>query len=465
MADKTYNGIQFPNKTSGQGRDADPGFVRLYFKNGNIFVVDENSVDTKLTGVAETDPVFMASAASNVTNTNITNWNTAYGWGNHASAGYLTGVALNNISDVTITSPSNGQVLKYNGTIWVNAADEGGSGGASISISDTAPSSPSAGALWWDSELGKLFIYYSDTDSSQWVEAVPSGFNISSGTGGGGGALGDLTDVTVASVADGDLLRYNGTAGEWQNTNLGLSVTPTLSAVSTQYLSGNATITNWGTYQDPAAFAQLKNSGGTVVVTNDNIAVDGSGNITFTLPGTVGTYTLEVQVQDFGDLASEVGTVNITKAGAAFRYWRIGNFVYSGASHTMVRDFSLFTGSGQTGTEYPPVMTANNAPSPYIASAQGTYTPSTTYDPWTAFNNNLAAGWWNLGTTTSSTDYLQIDLGQLRNILSLSVNINPSYTVTDFTIYASNTGAFSGEEVELITYQNDTAISSVVNIG
>jgi hypothetical protein len=130
MADKTYNGIQFPNKTSGQGRDADPGFMRLYFKNGNIFVVDENSVDTKLTGVAETDPVFMASAASNITNTNISNWNSAFSWGDHAIQGYLTSVALNNVSDVTLTSPSNGQVLKYNGTIWVNAADEGGTGGA-----------------------------------------------------------------------------------------------------------------------------------------------------------------------------------------------------------------------------------------------------------------------------------------------------------------------------------------------
>jgi hypothetical protein len=34
--------------------------------------------------------LFSASAASGITSTNISNWNTAYGWGNHASAGYLT---------------------------------------------------------------------------------------------------------------------------------------------------------------------------------------------------------------------------------------------------------------------------------------------------------------------------------------------------------------------------------------
>lgn len=42
--------------------------------------------------VAETDPVFLASAAAGITGTDITNWNTAFGWGNHASAGYALDV-------------------------------------------------------------------------------------------------------------------------------------------------------------------------------------------------------------------------------------------------------------------------------------------------------------------------------------------------------------------------------------
>lgn len=43
-----------------------------------------------LTSFTETDPVFLASAAAGITTTNISNWNTAYGWGNHGTAGYLT---------------------------------------------------------------------------------------------------------------------------------------------------------------------------------------------------------------------------------------------------------------------------------------------------------------------------------------------------------------------------------------
>ena len=43
-----------------------------------------------LTSFTETDPVFSASAAAGITSTNISNWNTAYGWGDHAAAGYVT---------------------------------------------------------------------------------------------------------------------------------------------------------------------------------------------------------------------------------------------------------------------------------------------------------------------------------------------------------------------------------------
>ena len=38
----------------------------------------------------ETDPVFAASDASGISSSDITNWDTAYGWGNHSTQGYLT---------------------------------------------------------------------------------------------------------------------------------------------------------------------------------------------------------------------------------------------------------------------------------------------------------------------------------------------------------------------------------------
>lgn len=71
--------------------------------------------------------ISLASGYSIPTTANQTNWNTAYGWGNHASAGYATN--LDGLSDVTLTSPTSGQVLKYNGTAWINDTDSTGGGG------------------------------------------------------------------------------------------------------------------------------------------------------------------------------------------------------------------------------------------------------------------------------------------------------------------------------------------------
>ena len=46
----------------------------------------------------------------------------------------------------------------------------GSTGGASTTVSDTAPTSPSAGDFWYNSSTLGLFIYYNDGNSSQWVQ-------------------------------------------------------------------------------------------------------------------------------------------------------------------------------------------------------------------------------------------------------------------------------------------------------
>ncbi len=54
--------------------------------------------------VTETDPIFVASVAASITNTNITNWNTAFGWGDHSTEGYLTSVAIGDVTGFTDNS-------------------------------------------------------------------------------------------------------------------------------------------------------------------------------------------------------------------------------------------------------------------------------------------------------------------------------------------------------------------------
>ena len=110
-------------------------------------------------------------------------YNSARGAWLGASSGGSGGASVT-VSETAPSSPSEGDlwfdpsVLKtfvyYNdGTAnqWVqnNPTGGGGSGGSSVTVSDSAPSSPSAGDLWWDSAGNRMFIYYTDADSSQWV--------------------------------------------------------------------------------------------------------------------------------------------------------------------------------------------------------------------------------------------------------------------------------------------------------
>ena len=60
---------------------------------------------------------------------------------------------------------------RYNNGTWSNVTPSSG-GGASVTISDTPPSA-SAGDLWWESDTGRLKIFYQDVNSSQWVDASP----------------------------------------------------------------------------------------------------------------------------------------------------------------------------------------------------------------------------------------------------------------------------------------------------
>ena len=65
--------------------------------------------------------------------------------------------------------------VKIDGTTITinNGVISGASQGASVSVSDIAPTSPNQGDLWWRSSEGRLKIRYEDGNSNQWVDAFP----------------------------------------------------------------------------------------------------------------------------------------------------------------------------------------------------------------------------------------------------------------------------------------------------
>lgn len=81
------------------------GFVKTSSSDGTLTVdtstyltdaISDNQTYGRKNGAwevvttTETDPIFGASAAHGISVNDVANWNTAYGWGNHASAGYET---------------------------------------------------------------------------------------------------------------------------------------------------------------------------------------------------------------------------------------------------------------------------------------------------------------------------------------------------------------------------------------
>lgn len=86
-----------------------------------------------------------------------------------------------------------------------------GGGGASLSVSDGPPDSPSAGDLWFESDTGRTLVYYADGSSNQWVE-----IGLASASGASG------TDGKI-QFSESDSLTSD-TLLHWDNTNNRLGV-------------------------------------------------------------------------------------------------------------------------------------------------------------------------------------------------------------------------------------------------
>jgi hypothetical protein len=149
-------------------------------------------------------------------------------------------------------------------------------------ISDTPPENPLVGNLWWNSNTGRLKIYYQDVDSSQWVDAVPATGTVtqqlSTNENSGGGISLPLTyDDTTKSIISNNV-ESGGAPGSTSTTETFINLLTPVASISlasdtSQYLLGNITVDNGVDAQYTLSSNDYTHSNG--VINFNNPVIDG----------------------------------------------------------------------------------------------------------------------------------------------------------------------------------------------
>jgi hypothetical protein len=204
-------------------------------------------------------------------------------------AGYVSGFKAATSRKVLVTVKSSAPDTLYywchfhtNQGNEITVSDPGtgsGAGGASVEVSDTAPTEPTQGTIWFDSSNGKIFVYVTDEDSSQWVQpTVP---------------LPPVNTFKNISVTGGSTLVASGNADTVNfapGSNITLSVTPATNTITINSSGGggssydqNLNTTDDVTFDDITATGILTASS----INAAAIQNTGVGNPTFTSASTI----------------------------------------------------------------------------------------------------------------------------------------------------------------------------------
>jgi hypothetical protein len=308
----------------------------------------------------------------------------------------LSSSVIGDLSDVTITSASSAQVLKYNGTAWVNSsvayAEVTGTPslatvattGDYADLSNTpslatvattgaysdlsgAPTLGTASAL----DVGTSANNVVQLNGSAQLPAVDGSLLTNITADVSSASVGDLSDVTITSATTNQVLKYNGTA--WVNTSVAASEVTGLATVATtgaaSDLTGLATVATTGAASDLTGLATVATSGsyadlsntptlGTAAAldvgtsANNVVQLNGSAQLPAVDGSNLTGITADVSTASIGDLSD----VTITSAANG------DALVYDGSNW---RDLALATVA--TTGDYGDLI---NAPASMIGTAE-----------------------------------------------------------------------------------------------
>lgn len=163
-----------------------------------------------LTSYTETDPVFSSSASGGITATDTINWNTAFGWGNHASAGYtpITRTLTINETSHDLSADWSWNVGTVTGIATVN-----GISGGTITTSGTIGLTGQALALHNLSTSGMIARTGAGTVAGRTIIAG-TGITVTNGNGVSGNPAIAAKTYNIGDFAHGGIVFWVDTTGQ-----------------------------------------------------------------------------------------------------------------------------------------------------------------------------------------------------------------------------------------------------------
>ena len=263
----------------------EPGDIILFTSDTAATILQRNLQDAIVDSDFGSEGLMTTDGSGNytITTNNSANWDTAFSWGDHSTQGYLTSesndltasvtwanvpdanitessvtqhqgalsitesqisdlgsyltsVALNDVSDVTITAAATGEFLRYNGTAWVDSTIQDGD------IAESAVTQHQGALSLTVSQISDLGSYVALNDPSMGTDATASGA--------GGIAYDNSTGVFTYTPPDLSGITTNanaiGTLGSLTTSNksdLVTAINEVRGAIPQTYFNGAVTLT------------------------------------------------------------------------------------------------------------------------------------------------------------------------------------------------------------------------------
>ena len=401
--------ISVASSIIGAGGTGGGGIAGIEVRDDNVTIGDVTKLDfganLDLTSVSEgistVSVSFPTYPYSGITTADITNWDSAYGWGDHSVVGYLTSYTeRQTLDDVVGLGNSTSRDVSIGGSIFADKIYYSNVWSTLTDIYDQAPAILYHGMFAHVHETGHGYFAH----QGDWIQLLDTSSKLTD--------LSDTLNDVPDSGWDGNILRYNFGTGRWEREE------PISLGIGTADINNWNSAYNWGNHATVGYITSY-----TETQTLDDVL--GLGNST-TKGINLGVLTATSFIGD-GSGITGITTLNISNIGnyATVTYvdTQIGIKTFSGAYN----DLSGKPGIPTTITDLNDV----NTPSPTVGQVL-----KWSGDSWQAAadiggSGGAGIGYSDLSVTQNSVGVASLSYNQVTGVFL--------YTPPDLTGYATTT--------------------------